>query len=160
MDFETFNTRSASDEGRPLHVSHPVTGQPLFDNPEDPFGDNGLPCLAYVRGTEGRDTQRAVSKVLQEIREAEEEQGEDDKSGKSRESLHHELVKLATPLVAGFKNIKRGDKPATEDDAEWFLNLQMSRGMEFESTERSFAEQVAQYSANRSNYLGNGPSGC
>jgi len=167
MDFGVFDSRGAADKGRPLHLLHPSSALPLYNSADRPFEDNGLPCTVLVRGTEGRDTQRAVTDVLKRIREAKDEaapedEGEGKKLSQSREELHDELVRLAIPLVAGFENVDRGDSPArVPEDVEWFLNLQLSSGAPglFGNSEgRSFVEQVVDYSVNRAHYLGNGPS--
>ena len=141
MDFTSFDSRAAAEKGRDLHLAHPATGEPIFD------GDN--PCIVVIRGTESREAQAQLAK-LRKIKVSEDEKADEA----SLEDMHQRLVETAVPLVIGFKNINRGDKPATAPaDVEWFLNLQLINGVE---GERSFVEQVVNYATKRSNFLGNG----
>ena len=141
MDFTSFDSRAAAEKGRDLHLVHPATGEPIFD------GDN--PCIVVIRGTESREAQAQLAK-LRKIKVSEDEKSDEA----SLEDMHQRLVETAVPLVIGFKNINRGDKPATAPaDVEWFLNLQLINGVE---GERSFVEQVVNYATKRSNFLGNG----
>ena len=141
MDFTAFDSRAAAEQGRELHLQHPATAEPIFD------GDK--PCIVIIRGTESREAQAALAKI-RKMKVAEDKEADEA----SLEDMHGRLVETAMPLVIGFKNINRGDKPATApDDVEWFLNLQLINGIE---GERSFVEQVVNYATKRSNFLGNG----
>jgi hypothetical protein len=143
MDFTAFDSRAAAEQGRELHLQHPATAEPIFD------GDK--PCIVIIRGTESREAQAALAKI-RKIKVAEDEDKKADEA--SLEDMHGRLVETAIPLVIGFKNINRGDKPAkAPDDVEWFLNLQLINGVD---GERSFVEQVVNYATKRSNFLGNG----
>jgi len=144
MDFSAFDSRAAAEKGRELHLEHPATAEPIYD------GEN--PCIVIVRGTESREAQAALAK-LRKIKMAE---GDEKADEASLEDMHQRLVETATPLVIGFKNINRGDKPAeAPKDVGWFLNLQLINGVE---GERSFVEQVVNYATKRSHFLGNGSS--
>jgi hypothetical protein len=141
MDFTAFDSRAAAEQGRELHLQHPATAEPIFD------GDK--PCIVIIRGTESREAQAALAKI-RKMKVAEDKEADEA----SLEDMHGRLVETAMPLVIGFKNINRGDKPAkAPDDVEWFLNLQLINGIE---GERSFVEQVVNYATKRSNFLGNG----
>ncbi len=141
MDFTAFDSRAAAEQGRELHLQHPATAEPIFD------GDK--PCIVIIRGTESREAQAALAKI-RKMKVAEEKEADEA----SLEDMHGRLVETAIPLVIGFKNINRGDKPAkAPEDVEWFLNLQLINGIE---GERSFVEQVVSYATKRSNFLGNG----
>lgn len=143
MDFGKFDSRAAAEEGRDLQLEHPATGDLIFD------GDK--PCIVVVRGTESRDAQKALAKVRKMKMQADNGESPDELS---LEEMHSRLVETATPLVVGFKNINRGNKPATvPDDIEWFLNLQLINGVE---GEKSFVEQVVNFATKRANFLGNG----
>ena len=140
MDFTAFDSRAAAEQGRELHLQHPATAEPIFD------GDK--PCIVIIRGTESREAQAALAKI-RKMKVAEDKEADEA----SLEDMHGRLVETAMPLVIGFKNINRGDKPAkAPDDVEWFLNLQLINGVD---GERSFVEQVVNYATKRSNFLGN-----
>lgn len=162
MDFNKFDARAAADEGRPLHVRHPVTGLPMYDDDDDASHDNGKPCIVYVRGAEGKETQTLIHAALEEIRGSEPEPENGGKKRRSAEDTHREVVALSKPLITGFENIHRGDKEAVAPkDCEWFLNLQMSRDQFDGRTGRaleglSFGEQVLAFAQERANFLGNG----
>lgn len=143
MDFGKFDSRAAAEQGRDLQLKHPAAGELIFD------GD--APCIVVVRGTESRDAQKALAKIRKIKMQADGEGSETDEI--SLEDMHSRLVETATPLVVGFKNINRGDKPAkAPDDIEWFLNLQLINGVE---GEKSFVEQVVDFATKRANFLGN-----
>lgn len=140
MDFNQFDTRSTSDEGRDLHLKHPVSGELLYD------GD--LPCIAVVLGSEGRKVQEKMA----DLRRA--KVIDDTPFDKlTRYERHERAAVVAKHLVAGFKNISRGEKSATApDDVEWLLDLQVAD--ESARNEASFAEQITDFSTRRANFLG------
>jgi hypothetical protein len=139
MDFNRFDSRTAADQGRDLHLRHPVTGEPL--------SDEGKPCIAIVRGSEGREVQAEMAKLRAAKMEAEGE----DKAATSVDGAHKALVEAARVLIVGFKNVNRGKSPAkVPEDVDWFLNLQMATGRR---NELSFAEQVAEFASKRANFL-------
>ena len=138
MDFAQFDSRTGSTIPRPMQVKHPVTGKPMFDNEAEPTGPNDKPCRVLVLGVEGQAVMAAIRAVRAEP---------GDKDNVER------LIQYATPLVAGFENINRGDKPAiVPDDVSWFLRLQVPNS---NPRQRSFVEQVGDFAADRANYLGN-----
>lgn len=143
MDFNDFDSRTAADEGRWMHVKHPVSGDLLYD------GD--APCEVLCKGAEGREVQKEVAKMraasvaLQDAKE----EGADDET---MAMLHEKLCKAVTPFVAGFRNINNGAKPAkAPKDVAWFLDLNMMNGRH---GERSFAEQIADFATRRASFLG------
>jgi hypothetical protein len=146
MDFTKFDSRAAAEQGRDLHLQNPATAEPIFD------GDK--PCIVVVRGTESREAQAALAKWRRIKMAQDKKDGKDSGDDEaSLEDMHQRLVETAIPLVIGFKNINRGDKPAKAPaDVEWFLNLQLINGVE---GERSFVEQVVNHATKRSNFLGN-----
>ncbi|WYK06454.1 hypothetical protein DWF04_022725 [Cereibacter sphaeroides f. sp. denitrificans] len=139
MDFSQFDSRTAAETPRALHLLHPATGEPLYD------GDK--PCEVLVIGSESREAQAAIRKAQKAKLKG--DKGEE----KSLEDVHASLVAAALPLIKGFRHVSRGDKAATAADAEWFLNLNIITGRE---EERSFVEQVMGFATLRANYLGNG----
>lgn len=137
MDFNAFDARGAADEGRPLHVVHPLTGEKLFD------GDK--PCIVMVLGMEGR-TAQAAAKGL----------SDKDKLGEKAtlNDLHERLCDMAAPLVVGFSGINNGERAAVApQDVHWFLDLQIADPLQ-EGKGRSFVEQVLNFARDRANYLG------
>lgn len=132
MDFNQFDARAAASNAQPLHLTHPVTGAKIMDKDH--------PCIVMVLGAES-DTVQAQLKAS--IR--------NKTKNASNETEADQLVTLARPLIAGFKNVSRGDKPATVDDIEWFLRLQVPNAS---AEQKSFVEQVIDFATDRSNYLG------
>lgn len=135
MDFNAFDSRSTANEGRPLHLKHPVTGEPMFD------GD--APCRVIVLGTEGRVAQDA-------FREAAKLPKLPDNA--AQEDYHSRLCVTARKIIVGFENIDRGDRAATVADADWFLGLNISNPLR--GPGRSFVEQVLSFAGDRGEFLG------
>jgi len=144
MDFTQFDARAASEKPQPMDIMHPVTGEPIMD------GDK--PCRVLVIGTESRTAQDALG-AIKRAKATDTKKGADDPT---MAEIHASLVEAATPLIAGFENVSRGDAPATAADAGWFLNMQMING---KAGEKSFVEQVLAFSNGRANFLGKGPKG-
>jgi hypothetical protein len=132
MDFNQFDSRAAADKPRDLHLRHPVSGELLYDD--------GKPCIAEILGAESPRVQSAL-KALARAKV----------KGDALET-HDDLVALAAPLIVGFRNVNRGDKPATAADAAWLLGLQIPNGQDGQA---SFVEQVSQFATDRGNFLGN-----
>ena len=153
MDFNQFNTVAAAEKGAECHIKCPATLKPLFDNPDDPTADNGKPCIVVVLGGEAASV-RAAIRAAQKARAAAAED-EDNLPDTSLAELHERMVESVLPRIIGFKNISKGSKPATKADADWFLNLNVING---QKDEKSFAEQLGEFSSKRANYLGNASS--
>ena len=136
MDFSQFDSVAASDRGAWMHAHSPINGQPLYaDEAKE------KPCRVRVLGAEGEVGQ----KIFAESRKA-------LKGDESDEDHMAKLVKRISPLVVGFENIDRGDKPAEAPaDVAWFLNLQRVVGGDLPS----FLEQVQAFALKRANHLGN-----
>lgn len=141
MDFAQFDSRGASDEGRPYHILHPVTGEPMFD------GD--VPCVVLVRGVEGRAVQDALRKI-----EAARMTQDGDADTPTVDEIDAGMKARAAALLVGFQSgIHRGDRPArAPEDVAWFLDLNR---VNLTAPGRSFAEQVAKAASDRGRYLGN-----
>lgn len=137
MDFSQFDSRGAADEGRPLHIKHPGTGE-LMAN------EDGSPCIVHVLGIEGRIAQAAAKDAAKLPKLSDDATVED---------YHERLCQTAERLVTGFAGVSRGDKAATKADVRWFLDLQMANPLE-RGYGRSFVEQVLQFSGTRASYLG------
>lgn len=148
MDFTAFDSRTVADEGRPLHLRHPATGELLWDDggpadPENPDEGRSRPCIVYVLGTEGRIAQEAFREAAKLPK-----LGEDA----TQEDYHERLCVTARKLIVGFENVDRGDRPATAADTDWFLGLNISNPLRGKG--RSFAEQVLAFAGDRGAYLG------
>ena len=143
MDFTKFDSKEAGAKGAWLHVVDPSTGEPIYvDEAKE------LPCRVKVLGSESAQAQ-TVLRALQKSRAK-----DDDKKAKSQGDIHRELVAVAAPLIMDFENIDRGSVSASKDDADWFLNLQVTNG---QADEKSFAEQVVTFAFKRGSFLGNAP---
>lgn len=149
MDFTSFDSRGVADEGRPLHLKHPATGAPLWDDDGPHLDDKGAelprerPCIVHVLGTEGR--------IAQEVfREAAKLDKLPDDAVQA--DYHDRLCVTARKLIVGFENIERGDRAATASDADWFLGLNISNPIR--GVGRSFAEQVLSFAGDRGAFMG------
>ena len=150
MDFSKFDNRKAADEGRWMQVVDPNTLEPLVS-------DDGKPCRVKVLGVAShaiQDAQRAVQRAAMKAPKP-----EDD--ARVLEDIHDESVKAAAPFIVGFENVERGGKPATAEDAEWFLGLTfpimtakiIDGEIKFETKNRTFAKQVTEF-ASGDDFLG------
>lgn len=142
MDFSQFDSRAASEKPRPLHLKHPGTGKLLFDD--------GKPCRVLVLGIEGTTGQSAILESQRARMKDDRTTGEPV----SVSTVHDQIVKEIAPLIVGFENVNRGERPAAApDDVEWFLTLQIISG---QRGQLSFAEQVRNFATDRAAILGNG----
>lgn len=143
MDFNQFDSRKASETPRALHLKHPGTGKSLYDD-----GDEQKPCRVLVLGIEGETGQNAILESQRSRMKEKREPGEPV----SILSVHEQMVKEIAPLIVGFDNVNRGNKPAkAPDDVEWFLSLQIVNG---QRGQISFAEQVRAFATDRAAILG------
>jgi hypothetical protein len=149
MDFNKLDSVTAAKTGAELHICHPASGLPLYDNSKDATVDNGKPCIVVVMGEEAPEVRAAMRAWHKENARSEDADTED----MFIDDLHDRLVAQAAPRIIGFKNIKNGQKAATAEDAAWFLNLNR---FNTQDGEKSFVEQVLEFSNKRASYLGNG----
>ena len=150
MDFSQFDSRAASDKPGWMHVKDPGTGKPIYELDGKGKPDESKPCRVQVLGIEGKVGQKAV---LESQRARMKDQREPGQPVAVSE-IHMGIVNEIAPLVVGFENINRGDKPAVApDDVEWFLCLQLISG---QRGQQSFAEQVRAFATDRAAILGNG----
>ena len=159
MDFNKFDSVTAAEKGADCHLKHPATQQPLFDNPEDPFKDNGKPCIVILMGAEAPSV-RAANRALQKARALAKPDADSDSDQDSEftsyDELHERMVENLVPRVLGFKNVRKGKQAATKEDAAWFFNLNRFNG---QVKEKSFVEQAGDFSSSRVGYLGNASAG-
>ena len=143
MDFEQFDSRKASETPRALHLKHPGTGKLLYDDEKQK-----KPCRVLVLGIEGETGQSAILESQRARLKDERKPGEPVAVA----AVHDQIVKEIAPLIVGFENVNRGDKPAAAPaDVEWFLNLQIVNG---NRAQLSFAEQVRAFATDRAAILG------
>lgn len=157
MDFNNLNSVAAAEKGADLHLCHPATGAKLYDNADNPFEDNGKPCIVTVLGSEAPAVRKSLRSVQKARAKAEPEQDGKDDDDVSLDELHEQLVAGAKVLITGFKNINNGKKAAkAPEDIDWFLGLNR---VNLQENESSFAEQVNAFAAKRGNFLGNASDG-
>jgi hypothetical protein len=152
MDFSQFDERGRDEAGTPHPILHPDTGAPIID-PE-----TGAPCMVLVRGI------TAPSVVAAEV--ARSRSGMFTPEAAKHLTLpeaHDKAVEVALPFIAGFQNVNRGDRPATEEDAAWFLGMNMPRlgtGPDGEITiaNKTFAQQILDIVQQQRAALGNAPA--
>lgn len=152
MDFSQFDQRGRDEIGTPHQILHPDTKEPVVDP------DTGLPCMVLVRGP------TAPSVVRAEV--ARSRSGMFTPEAAKDMTLpeaHDRAVEVALPFIAGFQNVNRGDQPATEADAAWFLGMNMPRiGTGDDGAlailNKPFAQQVLDIVSAQRAALGNAPA--
>ena len=147
MDITTLDSRKAASVGKDLHLAHPVSGVPLYNDAPK----NKEPCIVIVMGTESPAAQAA----MREISRAKVKSDKDKDDAQVNEDFHRVLVDIATPLVVGFKNVLKGDVQMTVEDVPAFLDLQMASGL---PGEVSFVEQIVNFATKRANFLPPAPT--
>ena len=152
MDFTALDSRTASETPRPLHIKHQATGEAICDGEK--------PCIVLVLGSASRSVQAAIKdQARTDMKNAKTAQDE----ARALEDLQAAMIVAASRLIVGFENISRGDKPATKDDAKWFLDLNFvsmahqMRKTDDEWTKPSFAQQVLDFAAEDAGFLGQTP---
>lgn len=149
MDFNQFDSRKASETARPLHLTHPGTGELLYDTDAKGKPDKSKPCRVLLLGIESGFGQE----IILERQRARMTDGSKADEPKMLSEIQAENGKELVPFFAGFENIMRGDKPAKAPaDVEWFLGLQIGG---IDRLAPSFYEQVRAFISRRANFLGN-----
>ncbi len=148
MDFSKFDQRGRDEAGIPFPILHPETGQPIVDP------DSGKTCMVLVRGpTAPSVTKAEAARFRAGVMTAE------DAAKKTLAEVHDYTVEVALPFIAGFENVNRGDEPATEADAAWFLSLNFPRiekdGDGWKIANKTFAQQIADRVTEAREQLGN-----
>jgi hypothetical protein len=171
MDFNKFDSRAKAEAGSPMQIVDAWTGVDLMD------GDK--PCEVILKGTASASMQakmRAVQKAAMMSKKAKSKDGDADEEARVMEDVHNQLCEAAAPFIVGFNNVNKGDKPATADDAMWFLNLTFPEmGVKedadgntvlnkdgdpvFEMSNNPFAKQCSEFASKQANRLGNGKRG-
>lgn len=107
MDFSTFDTKSAADEGAELHFIHPILGHLLYDGPgADALGrlvdpnKGHTPVSAIVRGYHAPKVQEAT-KIRNRARMQKQTDAEIEAAGR----------KLIDALIVSWQGITRDGKP-------------------------------------------------
>jgi len=170
MDFNAnYNSREAAETGTPMQIVDPWSGEPVMD------GDK--PCRVIVRGTASRSMQakmRAKAKAAMMSKKAKGDNTDDE--ARVMEDVHNQLCEGAAPFIFGFENVMNGDKPATAEDAMWFLDLTFPEmGVKenadgeqvtdkdgspvFEMKNNPFAKQIGEFAGTQANRMGNAQKG-
>ena len=167
MDFNKFDSRAKAEAGSAMQIMDAWTGEPMMD------GDK--PCEVILRGTASPSMQAKMRANQKAALMSQKAKGEDD-DARVMEDIHNQLCEAAAPFIVGFNNVNNGNKPATADDAMWFLNLTFpemgvkedDKGEtvlnkdgepEFEMTNNPFAKQCSEFASKQANRLGNAKSG-
>ena len=166
MDFNKFDSRKNAEIGAPMDLLDPWTGKQMTSD--------GKPCRVIVRGTASK-TMQALMRAKQKAAMASHKKGKDDEA-RVMEDIHNQLCESAAPFIVGFENGMNGDKPATSDDAAWFVDLsfpemgtkQDDDGNDvldkdgapiYEMKNNPFAKQVGEFAGKQQNHLGNAKGG-
>lgn len=115
MDFSQFNTKTAGEEGRFLHLRHLRTNAPLYETKEDPTTGETLkePVGIWLRSIESTQVLEAVQAFQRRKMKGETKEGEDKDTA------------IAQALVVKFQNVERDDgNPLTTspEDLTWFFD--------------------------------------
>jgi hypothetical protein len=169
MDFNKFDSRAKAEAGSPMQILDAWTGDPMMD------GDK--PCRVILRGTASASMQakmRAAQKAAMMSKKAKGKDADDE--ARVMEDVHNQLCEAAAPFIMGFENVNNGDKPATAEDAMWFLNLTFPEmGVKedehgepvlnkdgeptYAMINEPFAKQCSEFASKQANRLGNGKRG-
>lgn len=170
MDFTKFDSRAAAEAGQPMTILDPWSNEPMMD------GDK--PCLVIVRGTASKSMQarmRAKQKAAM-MSKKDKKAGAEDEEARVMEDVHNQLCEGAAPFIVSFVNVSNGLRPATAEDAEWFLDLTFPEmGIKtdadgnnvldkdgaptFEMSNNPFAKQISEFAGKQANRLGNARKG-
>jgi hypothetical protein len=161
MDFSKFDSRAQAEAGFDMQIVDEWTGEPMMD------GDK--PCMVIVRGASSPTMQAKMRAAQKAAMMSEKAKGKDEDDGPLvMEDTHKQLCESAAGFIMGFKNVNRGDVPATADDALWFLDLTFPvMGLkerdddvqEFEMKNTPFAIQVATSAGGQAKHMGNSKRG-
>lgn len=124
MDFTTLNTKIGAEAGAFLHLEHPATGLPLYD-------DTGTAIGVMVRGTESKTVQDRL-KGLQKAQV----------KGATAEDTGLDFV---SSLIISFVGVEKAGRPLQPVDADLKFFFGLSD---------SFVEQVIEFAKDRSNFFG------
>ena len=169
MDFNKFDSRAIAEAGSPMQILDVWTDEPMMD------GDK--PCRVILRGTASASMQakmRAAQKAAMMSKKSKGKDAEDDEA-RVMEDIHNQMCEAAAPFIMGFENVKNGDKPATAEDAIWFLNLTFpDMGVKEENGEpvlnkdgeavwemknNPFSKQCSEFASKQANRLGDDKKG-
>jgi hypothetical protein len=169
MDFNKFDSRAKAEAGSPMQILDAWTGDPMMDG--------NKPCRVILRGTASASMQakmRAAQKAAMMSKKAKGKDADDE--ARVMEDVHNQLCEAAAPFIMGFENVNNGDKPATAEDAMWFLNLTFPEmGVKedehgepvlnkdgeptYTMINEPFAKQCSEFASKQANRLGNGKRG-
>lgn len=166
MELTNFDSRTKANTSLACHMRHPATGKLMYEALEDGTPNKDEPCVVMVRGTESREVQKILASVRaerakQEAAEAAANSDSNDAidADKGLEHLHERLARDMAPLVTGFRNFTRDGRDiasADPEDVQWFLNLQLLNiTKDAEGNDLSFLGQIAKFSTDRGEWLGN-----
>ena len=179
MDFNKFDSRAAAETGQPMQILDQWTNEPMLTA-------EGEECCVLVRGSASKSAQAAMrakqkaaimsrkSKAQSAPKTVGDTPAEQEEEARVMEDVHNELCAAAAPFILGFVNVMNGERLATADDAEWFLNLSFpamdvtkdeygdpvvdADGVpKYKMTNNPFAKQVVEFAGNQANRLGNAP---
>lgn len=145
MDFSTFDTKSAADQGATLHFTHPVLGHYLYDGPgAGPDGSlvdaskKHTPVTAVVRGYHAPKVQGLI-----------------DRTNRSRMERQSEAeqkafaAKLIDTLIVSWEGITRDGKPleCTAENKAWLTE-----------TNHEIFKQIDEFAKDQGNFFGSNGS--
>tara|TARA_R110000796_G_scaffold14066_3_gene46180 strand:- start:517 stop:1026 length:510 start_codon:yes stop_codon:yes gene_type:complete len=169
MDFNKFDSRAKAEAGSPMQIIDAWTNEPMMDGKK--------PCRVILRGTASASMQakmRAAQKAAMMSKKAKSKDAEEE--ARVMEDVHNQMCEAAAPFIMGFENVNNGDRPATADDAMWFLSLTFpDMGVKedddgqpvlnkdgdpiYEMSNNPFAKQCSEFASKQANRLGNDKSG-
>lgn len=140
MDFSTFDTKEAADDGAVLHFTHPILGHALYDGPGadaqgrlmDPAKDH-QPVTAMVRGYHAPIVQAATkSKARARMQ------------GQTHAEVEAVGRKLIDALIVSWQGITRDGKPlsCTAENKVWLTE-----------TNHAIFSQIDEFAKDQANFF-------
>lgn len=169
MDFSKFDSRKNGETARPLHLRNPATGDLLWDVvPKNTHDDSdGVPCLAWVYGSESDTVQREAKRIrMERLEDGKKANRKDRRASKATGipleddrgmgEFHDDQAEIAIAKISHFENVSVGGRDLTNTDEDKLLLLRMQvMNLRDADGQKSFLEQVNEFSNDRREWLGN-----
>jgi len=170
MDFTKQDSRAAAEKPQFCHLRYPHNGEYIYDE------DTGEAVGVMAVGSQSRSLQK---KLREQSREALTKNEDKDEDEAWIQAAHELMMEAAKNVTVGFVNIQRCEvdengevilnkngEPKNKwdatapDDSAWFYDLNFVSVKALKEEDKwhgqSFSQQVAKFTSDIGNYLGNG----
>jgi len=130
MDLANLNTKELGEKGAELHLLHPATEEPLFHNEK--------PVTIRLAGSDSNLFRKANAAIVRRV------QGK--KGKQTSEEFEAAVTEQLAAVTLGFSNLVFNGEPAV---------FSKEKAIEIYEEYRWIREQVAEFVANRANFLPN-----